>query len=155
MKRTDITDIWPEATKEQIDRIMDINGADIGKARGDLDNLQSQLAAARSEIEALKARPEPDPDLQQQLQAATDELNALKQSNAVREIRERISKEVGVPASLLTAETEDECKTQAEAIKDFARPGNYPRVRDGGEVQPSGATATRDKFAEWLEASLK
>ena len=43
MKRTDITDIWPEATKEQIDRIMDINGADISKAKGDLDSIQGQL----------------------------------------------------------------------------------------------------------------
>ena len=54
MKRTDITDLWPDASKEQIDRIMDINGADILRAKGDVDALQLQLTAAQNEIQALK-----------------------------------------------------------------------------------------------------
>lgn len=150
MKRTDITDIWPEATKEQIDRIMDINGADISKAKGDLDSIQGQLTATRTELEALKAK-SPDTELQQKLQAATEELTALKQSNAIREIREKVSKDSGVPASLLTGATEEECKTQAEAIKAYAQPKGYPKVPDGGEVHNApGAAATRDKFAEFM-----
>ena len=150
MKRTDITDIWPEATKEQIDKIMDINGTDIGKAKGDLDSIASQLAAAKTEIETLKAK-SPDADLQKQLQAATDELNALKQANAIRDLREKVSKETGVPASLLTGATEDECKTQAQAIKDYAKPSGYPRVPDNGEARHEpGAKATRDRFAEFM-----
>ena len=154
MKRSDITDIWPEATKEQIDKIMDINGADIGKAKGDLDSVTSQLTAARAELEALKAK-SPDADLQQKLKDATDELNALKQANSLREIREKVSKEIGVPASLLTGATEEECKTQAQAIKDYAKPQGYPSVPDNGEVHTTSAPATRDKFAEWLNESLK
>ena len=54
MKRTDITDLFPEATKEQIDKLMDINGADITKLRGDLETLRVQLTNANNEIERLK-----------------------------------------------------------------------------------------------------
>ena len=65
--------------------------------------------------------------------------------------RERVSRDTGVPASLLTAETEEACKSQAEAIKAFAKPAGYPQVRDGGEVHGSGPSSTRDKFADWMK----
>ena len=157
MKRTDITDLFPEASKEQIDRILDLNGQDINRAKGDQDTLRLQLSQAQNEIERLRLQPSApaDKELQAQLKAATDELNALKASNAVRDIREKVSKETGVPASLLTAETEEACKAQAEAIRDYAKPSGYPPVRDNGEARPGGAPATRDQFAEWFTESLK
>ena len=43
MKRTDITDIFPEATKEQIDKLMALNGADINGAKSELETLRQQL----------------------------------------------------------------------------------------------------------------
>lgn len=150
MTRTDITAIFPDATKEQIDRLLDMNGGDINKAKGDLSALQGQLSAAQTELQALKAKPA-DGDLAQRLQAVSDELNGLKQANALRDLREKVSKDTGVPASLLTAETEEACKTQAEAIKAYAKPGKYPPVPDGGEVRPAGGAAPRDKFAAWME----
>lgn len=157
MKRTDITDLFPDATKEQIDRLMDINGADINKVNSDMEALRIQLASAQNQIETLKQQPTApaDLELQKQLKSVTDELEGLKRSNSIRDIRDKISKETGVPASLLTGETEEACKTQAEAIRDFAKPSGYPSIRDGGEVHTQGATATRDKFAEWLDQSLK
>lgn len=157
MKRTDITDLFPEATKEQIDKIMDLNGADINRQKGELETLRVQLSAAQNEIETLKLQPAPKPDeqLAEQLKATTDELNGLKAANALRELRERVAKATGVPASLLTGETEEACKAQADAIKEYARPSSYASVRDGGEFRSSGAPATRDQFAEFLEASLK
>lgn len=155
MKRTDITDLFPEATKEQIDRIMDLNGQDIGRARSEMETLRGQLASAQNELEAIKLTPpkEPDQELRAQLKAATDELEGLKRSNAVRDLRDRVSKATGVPASLLTGETEEACKAQAEAIREYAKPSGYPQLRDGGEVH--GSTATRDQFAAWLDQSLK
>ncbi|MBQ2633419.1 MAG: hypothetical protein IJF88_02415 [Oscillospiraceae bacterium] len=119
MKRTDITALFPEATKEQIDTLLDLAGADINAAKGDLENVRGQLATAQAEITSLKAKPA-DPDTAAQLQAVRDELAGLKAANALREIREKVSKELGVPASLLTGDNEDACKTQAEAIKAFA-----------------------------------
>lgn len=157
MKRTDITDLWPDATKEQIDKIMDINGADISKLRGDMETLRVQLTNANNEIERLKLQPvaAPDTEIRDKLKAATDELKALKEANAVRDMRDKISKHTGVPASLLTGETEEACEAQAQAILDYAKPSAYPQVRDGGEVHGQSAAATRDQFADWLDQSLK
>lgn len=151
MQRTDITALFPEATKEQIDKLMDINGNDINKAKGDADGLRSSLSAAQTELAALKAKPG-ESDLARQLKAVSDELASLKQANTLRELREKVSKATGVPASLLTAETEEACTSQAQAIKAFSesKPGAYPQVKDGGEVRPGGSTATRDQFAEYF-----
>lgn len=157
MTRADITAIFPDATKEQIDRLLDMNGGDINKAKGDLSTLQGQLSAAQTELQALKAKPA-DGDLAQRLQAVSDELNGLKQANALRDLREKVSKDTGVPASLLTAETEEACKTQAEAIKSFAgsaKPAGYPGLPDGGEVRTPSSGATRDKFAAWFNDNMK
>lgn len=151
MKRADITDLFPEATKEQIDKILNINGTDIQAAKGDAEGLRGQLEAARAEIAKIKARPA-EPDAGKELQALKDELAGLKLANSLRDLREKVSKDTGVPASLLTAETEEACKTQAEAIKAFsaqqAKPNSgYPYVKDGGEVRTPASGATRDQFA--------
>lgn len=154
MKRTDITELFPEATKEQIDRLLDLNGADIARAKGDLEAVRGQLATAQSEIQTLKAKPAGD-DSAAKIKALEDELNGMKAANTLRDLREKVSKDTGVPASLLTAETEEACKDQAEAIKAYAKPQGYPSFRDGGEVHPSGASATRDKFADWFNETMK
>lgn len=90
-----------------------------------------------------------------ELQKATEradilqkELDAMKKAAVVREIRSKVSKETGVPESLLTATTEDACKEQAEAIKAFADPA-YPKVKDGGETPHSNKQSTRQQFAVW------
>jgi hypothetical protein len=43
MKRTDITALFPDATPDQIDKLMDLNGGDINRAKGELDGLKTQL----------------------------------------------------------------------------------------------------------------
>lgn len=95
-----------------------------------------------------------------ELQKATEEVATLKaqvaqmtKDNEVREMRDKVSKESGIPANLLTADSEDECKAQAEAIKAFANP-NYPNVRDGGEVQTPTNADTRTQFAEWANEAF-
>lgn len=153
MKRTDITALLPDIDKDVLDKIMDLNGADITKARGDLTALQGQLSAAQTELEALKARPAGD-SAAAEIQALRDELAGLKTANALRELREKVSKDTGVPASLLTGDTEEACKTQAEAIKSFAGGSGYPRLPDGGESRVPNSTATRDKFAEWFNENM-
>ena len=156
MKRTDVTDLFPDASKEQIDRLMDINGADILRAKGEMDALQLQLTAAQNEIQALKMTPPPtmDKELQDKLKSVTAELEGLKQANALRDLRAAVSKETGVPAELLTGDTTEACKSQAEAIKAFAKPAGSPRIRDGGEVHDTGPAATRDKFAAWMDENF-
>lgn len=83
----------------------------------------------------------------------TTELDALKKADGIRVMREKISKETGIPAHLLTAETEEECKAQANSIKEFAQPGKYPTVPDGGETH-GGKPSTSQQFADWFTEQI-
>lgn len=83
--------------------------------------------------------------------ALDKELKELRQANVLRDLRQRISTETGVPVSLLTESTEEALKAQADGILSFARPG-YPVIRDGGELPtlPPAKQDTRDQFADWF-----
>ena len=72
-----------------------------------------------------------------------------EKAESIREIREEVAKETGIPAHLLTGATEEECKAQAAAIADYAKPAPYPAVKDAGEVNDVGKVTTRQQFAEW------
>lgn len=148
MKRTDITEIFPDATAEQLDKIMGLNGADVNAIRSQLTEAKAQLASmpTYSAAELAKAK-----DDVAKLQKQLDAMNAAE---AVRQIREKVASEQKVPASLLTGDTEEACAAQAKAILDFASSSGYPAVVDGGEPVKTGAPATRDKFAEWAKEIL-
>lgn len=150
MKRTDITGLFPDATTEQIKALMDINGADINSAKAGITDLQTQLATANATIEQLKADARNVEELTTKATAYETELNELKALNAIRDMREKVSKATGVPASLLTGETEDDCTAQANAIVEFAKPAAYPVIRDGGEVSATQKATPRDAFVNWF-----
>lgn len=78
------------------------------------------------------------------------ELTALKKADEVRTMRENVANETGIPVHLLTGATEDECKAQAEAIKAFAQPGGYPKVKDGGEMPKPNNGSTKQQFADFM-----
>lgn len=82
------------------------------------------------------------------------ELESLKQEGQLRIMRESVAKEAGVPASLLTADTEEGCKAQAKEIIDFAKP-QYPKVKDGGEPGGNMKTTTKEQFAQWWSQVAK
>ena len=79
------------------------------------------------------------------------QLDAMVKADSVRKIREQVSTTTGVPANLLTGETEEDCKAQAEAIMSFAKPTGYPSIRDAGEVRNIKAGSTREQFADWFK----
>ena len=130
MKRSDITALFPDATKEQIDQLLNINGADIESAKAPIADLQQQLDDAKALAKSLEKRPTAD-----DLSALQAELDGLKASNAARDMRAKVSKETGVPAELLTGDDEESCTAQAQMILEYAKPGSYPAVKDGGEPQ--------------------
>ena len=156
MKRTDITALLPDIDKDVLDKIMDLNGADVSRTRGELDDLRSQLSSAQSRIQQLETSGAAA-DKDAKIQALTDELAGLRAANAVRDIRESVAKELGIPASLLTESTEEACKAQAEAIKSYAEQNkapSYPGLPDRGEVHTPSSSSARDKFAEWAKDAL-
>lgn len=141
-------------TQAELDEILK---ARLGKERAkyaDYETLQQKASKFDEMEEASKT----------ELQKATEkaealerELKELKSAAEVRGIRDAVSNETGVPASLLTGNTEEECKAQAEAIIAFKSQNaiGYPSVKDGGEVQNTTHKKTaQDQFADWFNASL-
>lgn len=152
MKRTDIIALFPEynVPKETIDKLMDLNGADINAAKAEVETLKQQLSeaqkAATGSEELQKA--------QQKIEELTQELTGMKTAETIRLTREKVAGEKKVPAHLLTGETEEACAKQADEILAFAKPTGYPQVRDGGEVPITPKRSTRDKFADWAKDAL-
>ena len=100
---------------------------------------KTDLQRAREEAETYRAR-----------------ADALQRDIDARNARDKVAAEKGVPASLLTGTTEEECAAQAEAMLKWRGPAqNYPAVPDGGEVRHSGGGKTRDQFADWFNDALK
>lgn len=78
------------------------------------------------------------------------ELERLKKTNEIRDIHEKVAKEKGVPASLLSGADEETCKKQADEILAFAKPKQYQGV--GGhrsKTPPAGSAGDNaSDFAE-------
>lgn len=97
-----------------------------------------------------------------ELQKATEraekleaELSVMKHAEEVRTIREKVANATGVPTSLLSSDTEEDCTAQAKAILDFKSSQGYPLVKDSGEIQKTVKGSTRQQFAAWAEEALK
>lgn len=153
MKREDITSIFPEATKEQIDKLMGINGEDINKAKGELEQAKKDLTKAQADLAAAKNG---DPE---ELQKAKDEaanykneLDAMKLAEQLREMRGKVAKAKNIPAELLTGDTEEACTAQADQILAFAKVPAAPNLPNPGE--PGGNPTPPDtakEFADWAQ----
>ena len=50
MKREDIKKFFPDATEEQLKGLLDINTADIGKAKGELEAVKADLEKANGTL---------------------------------------------------------------------------------------------------------
>lgn len=101
----------------------------------DYDDLKSKATAYDAAKDAEKSELEKATDRANSLQA---ELDAIKKANQERELRERIARETGVPVDALRGETEEDLRAQADAIVGFVKSTSpaYPKVKDGGEVNP-------------------
>lgn len=94
MKREDVSKIFEGATDEQINSILNINSADIGKAKADYDDLKKELGTSRDTLKQLKS-----------------ELDALKETNATAEDWEKKYNDLSADI----AEKEKQAKLEREA----------------------------------------
>lgn len=134
-------------TQADLDRIVQDRLSREREKFGDYDALKEKAAKLDKIEEESKS------ELQKATERATElqtELDALKNAEKVRVMREKVANDTGVPASLLTADSEDACKEQAKQILEFSKPAGYPSVRDGGEVRTSAKRDPRDSFADWF-----
>lgn len=137
-------------TQEDVNRIVSERLAREAEKYKDYESFKEKAAQFDAAEEANKTELQKAQDKAAKLQK---ELDDRKKADSIREIREKVSKETGVPVNLITADTEEAAKAQADAIKQYADPG-HPSVRDGGEVHTDNKQSTREQFAGWLEEVL-
>ena len=82
------------------------------------------------------------------------ELSQLRKNEEIRTIREKVATEHGIPASLLSGDSEETCTEQAKALLEFKSAAPYPTVKDGGEIQNNLKRSTRDEFADWANENF-
>ena len=135
-------------TQEDVDRIVTERLKRERMATADYEDLKAKAQKFDEMEEANKSELQKATDKAAALQA---ELDGMKKAAKIQAMRESVATETGVPVSLLTGSTEDECKDQAKAIAAFAKGGAYPSVPDSGEVDPNKAKqTTKQQFAEWF-----
>ena len=137
--------------QEELDRIVKERLAREREKYADYDALKEKAQRFDEQEEAQKS------ELQKAIDRATSletELTSLKKENEVRTMREKVAKETGVPANLLTASTEEECRALADAIKAYAQPSGYPKVKDGGEIQNQPNGSAKAQFANFMQNIL-
>lgn len=117
----------------------------------DYDSLKEKAARLDQIEEDAKSELQKAQEKAEKLQA---ELSAMRHQEEVRSIRDRVAQTTGVPASLLTGDTEEACTEQAAGILSFKSSTGYPVVKDGGEIQKTVEGSTRQQFAEWASEAL-
>ena len=116
---------------------------------GDYEELKAKAIKYDEQIEAEKSELQKANERADGLQA---ELDAIRTAQQVRTMREDVATAKGVPASLLTGSTQEECEAQADALVKWAKPSGYPKVPDGGDPLGHAKKTTREQFKEWLDS---
>ena len=117
----------------------------------DYDELKQKAAKFDEQVEAGKSELQKATEKASSLQA---ELDALKQAESIRVMREEVANAKGIPAKLLTGTTAEECEAQAADLLAWAEKTGtgYPKVPDGGD--PLSTKPVREQFAEWLNSQI-
>lgn len=117
----------------------------------DYDELKQKAAKFDEQVEAGKSELQKATEKASSLQA---ELDALKQAESIRVMREEVADAKGIPARLLTGTTTEECEAQAADLLAWAEKtgSGYPKVPDGGD--PLSTKPAREQFAEWLNSQI-
>ena len=138
-------------TQEEVNRIVQERVFKERSKFEGFEDLKAKAAKYDEMEEASKTELQKATERAEKLQA---ELSAMKHTEEVRTIREAVATQYGIPANLLSGESEETCTEQAKALLDFKSSTPYPNVKDGGEVQNAIKGTTRQQFAEWANAAL-
>ncbi len=79
------------------------------------------------------------------------ELNGIKSERELNELKQKVSKEVGVPVDLIKGATEDEMREFAEKLKEYATPKVSAHVPKNAKFD--GRSPEDDK--RWLAKELR
>ena len=117
----------------------------------DYDALKEKAAKLDEIEEASKSELQKATERAEKLES---ELTQLKRAEEIRGIRDTVATQYGIPANLLSGESEETCTEQAKALLEFKSAIPYPTVKDGGEVQNRIKGSTRQLFAEWANEAF-
>ena len=90
MTRDDIRRTFPEATDEQINGLLNIHSADIGRARGNATQLQADLDAANQTITQLRTTAGEVETLRQQVQTFQQQEQQRQQAEQAAQARRQL-----------------------------------------------------------------
>lgn len=156
VKQANTTTAEPEKTFTQAELNAIVEDR-LRRERQKYDGFDSFKAKAEKYDEAQEAAKSDLQKAQEQAAGYKTQLEALQKEIEQRNIRDKISAETGVPSDLLTGDTEEKCKAQAEAILKFrGEKPKYPNVRDAGELGNQGGHSdkTRDQFEDWFKSTI-
>lgn len=126
----------------------------VKRERAKYDGFEDFKAKAQKYDEQEEANKSELQKAQERALELEEKLKKKEHEESIREMKKKVADELKVPADLLTGETEDECRTQAQAIMSFATSQGYPTVKDAGESNPVNKKSTRDQFKEWAEQNF-
>ena len=151
MKRKFLEDMGLE--KEQIDKILDENSQDIGKAKGDFEKVQTDLTAAQQEIVNLKNQVADRDGQLETLKNSTGDVEAMKKqietlqadNKAKDEIHAAEIKQLKIDAAIESALTGAKAKNNT-AVKALLKDLDKAEIGEDGTIKG---------LAEQLEALQK
>ena len=114
-------------TQEQVDAIVKDRLSRERDKYKDYADLKNKAAEYDKQQEANKTELQ---KAQEQAESLKKELAGMKEQEKIRGIRKKVSGDTGVPEDLLTGDSEEDCKAQAEAILKFAKGSKYPGVKE-------------------------
>ena len=133
-------------TQDEVNSFLAKDRKQMAERYADYDELKEKAARLDQIEEDAKSELQKATERAEKLQA---ELSAMKHADEIRTIRDKVAQSTGVPASLLTGDTEEACNEQAAGILSFKTTAAYPTVRDGGEIRVNNKVDARSAFKEW------
>lgn len=106
----------------------------------DYDVLKDKAAKFDAVEEASKTELQKATDRANKLQTELDE---IKKANEIRNIRDKVARETGLPVDMMefiTGSDEETCMAQAKKLAERVKASGFPSVKDSGESRTPGIT---------------
>lgn len=135
-------------TKDEVNNIVKER---LGRERAKYEGFEELKEKAAKYDELEEANKTELQKAQEKAAELENKLKSMEQAQSIREMRNKVAQEKGVPVELLEGETEEACQAQADRILKFAAGNGYPAVRDAGEPTKMTKTSPREQFDEWAK----
>ncbi|MDO4490723.1 MAG: hypothetical protein Q4B85_06635 [Lachnospiraceae bacterium] len=133
-------------TQDEVNRMISSRVNEEKAKYADYDTLKDKAGKYDQYVENGKSELQKANERADSLQRQIDQLTKEKGAQSARD---KVSAELNVPVNLLTGDTEEECRKQAEAILAFAKPqGGYPgpkKVNNNNANRGSSAADASDE----------